>query len=130
MSRLDIYICTKSKCTAKRVQVKLRTADDKAGSYNGPELLAAIRTFVTDEHLEQSVSVHEAMCMSGCPVGPRVDMCVGSRRVMYFQRQKPTGREDLLTWASVASVEEAMLSYVTTEHEAGKQESKTGSDHD
>ena len=105
MSRLDIYICTKSKCTAKRVQVKLRTTDETPGAYNGPELLLAMRAFVANEHLEQVVSVHEATCMSGCPVGPRVDMCVGSQRVMYFQRQKPTGREDLITWASIESIE-------------------------
>jgi hypothetical protein len=84
----------------------------KPGSYNGPEFLSAIRAFVADEHLEPSVSVHEAACMSGCPVGPRVDICVGSQRVMYFQRQKPTGRHDLLTWASVASVEDAIVSYL------------------
>ncbi len=113
MSRLDIYICTKSKCTAKRVQVKLHTADNEAGSYNGPELLSAIRELVSSKHLEQIVSVHEATCMSGCPVGPRVDMCVGSRRVMYFHRQKPTGRDDLITWMSVASVEDAITSYLT-----------------
>jgi predicted metal-binding protein len=106
MSRLDIYICTKSKCTAKRVQVKLRTQDTEAESYNGPGLLSAIRAFVANEHLEQVVSVHEAACMSGCPVGPRVDMGVGSQRVMYFHRQKLTGRADLLTWASVESIEE------------------------
>jgi len=40
---------------------------------------------------------------------------VGSQRVMYFQRQKPTGREDLITWASVASVEEALKSHLTGE---------------
>ena len=106
MSRLDIYICTKSKCTAKRVQVKLRAQDTEAESYNGPGLLSAIRAFVANEHLEREVSVHEVACMSGCPVGPRLDMCVGSQRVMYFQRQKPTGRADLLTWASVESIEE------------------------
>jgi predicted metal-binding protein len=117
MSRLDIYVCTKSKCTAKRVQVKLRTADDEAGSYNGPELLSAIRELVSGRQLEPFVSVHEAMCMSGCPVGPRVDMCVGSRRVMYFHRQKPTGRDDLITWMSVASIEDAMKSYLTDKEE-------------
>ncbi|MSQ47697.1 MAG: hypothetical protein EXR78_04790 [Deltaproteobacteria bacterium] len=106
MNRLDIYIRTKGKCTAKRVQVKFRAADDEADSYNGPELLSAIRALVADKHLEQSVSVHEAMCMSGCPVGPRMDMGAGSQRVMYFQRRKPTGRDDLITWASVDSVEE------------------------
>jgi predicted metal-binding protein len=105
MSRLDIYICTKSKCTAKRVQVKLQTQDTEAGSYNGPELLSAIRELVSSRQLDQVVSVHEAACMSGCPVGPRVDMYVGSQRVMYFQRQKPTGRDDLLVWGSVESIE-------------------------
>ena len=106
MRRLDIYICTKSKCTAKRVQIKLRAQDTEAESYNGPELLSAIRKLVSSRQLDQVVSVHETMCMSGCPVGPRVDMCVGSQRVMYFQRWKPTGREDLITWASVESIEE------------------------
>jgi len=105
MSRLDIYICTKSKCTAKHVQVKLRTTDETPSAYNGPELLSAIRAFVADERLEQVVSVHEATCLSGCPVGPRVDIYVGSQRVMYFQRQKLTGREDLITWASIESIE-------------------------
>ena len=105
MSRLDIYLCTKSKRTARRVQVKLRATDETPGSYNGPGLLSAMRAFVVNEHLEQVVSVHEAACMSGCPVGPRMDMCAGSQRVMYFQRQKPTGRDDLLTWASVESIE-------------------------
>jgi hypothetical protein len=47
MTRLDIYICTKSKCTAKRTRVKLWAADDEAGSYNGPDLLAAIQELVT-----------------------------------------------------------------------------------
>jgi hypothetical protein len=112
MSRLDIYICTKSKCTAKRVQVKLGTTDDEAGSYNGPELLSAVRELVSGRYLEQVVSVHEAACMSGCPVGPRVDMCVGSRRVMYFRRQKPTGRDDLIPWMSVASIEGEMRGYL------------------
>jgi hypothetical protein len=36
---------------------------------------------------------------------------------MYFHRQKPTGRDDLITWMSVASVEEAMRSYLTDEEE-------------
>jgi hypothetical protein len=63
MSRLDIYICTKSKCTAKHAQVKLRTANKMPGAYNGPELLSAIRAFVADEHLEQVVGVHEATCI-------------------------------------------------------------------
>ena len=112
MSKLDIYICTKSKCTAKRVQVKLRAQDSKAGSYNGPGLLSAIRAFVANEYLQQVVSIHEAACMSGCPVGPRVDMYMGSQRVMYFQRQKPTGRDDLLVWGSVESIEEEIARMV------------------
>lgn len=105
MNRLDIYICTKSKCTAKRVRVKVWSADNETSSHNGPELLAAIRDLVTQKQLAKSVEVHEAACMSGCPVGPRVDMVAGPRRVMYFQRKTPTGREDLITWASIDSIE-------------------------
>src|SRR5262245_52878196 len=108
MSRLDIYICTKSKCTAKRAQLKLRTEEAATGSYNGPELLDAIRKLVAQKELGESVEVHEAACMSGCPVGPRVDMIIGSRRIMYFQRKNPTGREDLISWVSVGSVEETI----------------------
>jgi predicted metal-binding protein len=111
MRRLDIYICTKSKCTAKKVQLKLRHADTEAGSYNGPALLDAIRALVIQKNLSDRVEVHEAACMAGCPVGPRVDMIVGSRRVMYFQRKNPTGREDLVSWGCVDSVEEAIDSH-------------------
>jgi hypothetical protein len=108
MHRLDIYICTKSKCTAKKAPLKLRASDAEAGAYNGPALLAAVRQLLEEKRLGDEVAVHEAACMAGCPVGPRLDMVVGSRRVMYFQRKQPTGREDLISWVSVASVEEAI----------------------
>lgn len=112
MTRLDIYICTKSKCTARRVQLKLRAADPEPGAYNGPELLDAIRDLVVQNQLRECVEVHEAMCMSGCPVGPRVDMITGTRRIMYFQRKAPTGREDLISWVSVGSIEEALKAHL------------------
>jgi predicted metal-binding protein len=114
MNRLDIYICTKSKCTARQVQLKLRAADPEPGSYNGPELLDAIRDLVAQDQLHECVEVHEAMCMSGCPVGPRVDMIVGARRVMYFQRKMPTGRSDLVSWISVDSVEGAIDGHLSS----------------
>lgn len=116
MNRLDIYICTKSKCTAKRTQIKLRAADTEAGSYNGPDLLAAIRELVAQKQLDDCVGVHEAMCMSGCPVGPRVDMTRGHWRVMYFQRKTPTGREDLVGWAFVESLESAIDAPLQEQH--------------
>ncbi len=112
MHRLDIYICTKSKCTAKKARLKLRKSDADAGSYNGPALLVAVRQLLEQEKLNEDVAVHEAACMAGCPVGPRLDMVVGSRRIMYFQRKQPTGREDLISWVSVASIEEAIESYL------------------
>jgi predicted metal-binding protein len=112
MNRLDIYICTKSKCTAKKAQLKLRSSDAEAGTYNGPALLAAIRNLIVQKNLETQVKVHETACMAGCPVGPRVDMVLGSRRIMYFQRKNPTGREDLISWGCVGSVEEAIESYL------------------
>lgn len=114
MHRLDIYICTKSKCTAKKATLKLRADEGKAVSYNGPALLAAIRELIVQKNLEELVSVHEAACMSGCPVGPRVDMIVGSRRIMYFQRKTPTGREDLISWVCVDSVEEAIAQQLSS----------------
>jgi predicted metal-binding protein len=106
MSQLDIYICTKSKCTAKRVQVKVQTADAETNSYNGPALLDAIRALVEKKQWQDQVGVHEVACMAGCPVGPRVDMTCAGKRVMYFNRQRPTGRNDLVTWQSVESVEQ------------------------
>ncbi len=112
MNKLDIYICTKSKCTAKRVQVKLWATEAQADSYNGPELLSAIRELVAKKQLDDCVNVHEVMCMSGCPVGPRVDMISGSRRVMYFQRKVPTGRKDLVGWAFIGSIEEEVDTYL------------------
>jgi predicted metal-binding protein len=112
MHRLDIYICTKSKCTAKKATLKLRTDEVEAGSYNGPALLAAIRELVVQKNLGERVAVHEAACMSGCPVGPRVDIMIGSRRVMYFQRKTPTGREDLISWGCIDSVESVIAQHL------------------
>ena len=108
MHRLDIYVCTKSKCTAKRATLKLSPDGTAPETYNGPALLEAIRSLVIRKNLAEQVSVHEAACMSGCPVGPRVDMVVGSHRIMYFQRKTPTGREDLISWVYVDSVESAI----------------------
>jgi predicted metal-binding protein len=108
MSQLDIYICTKSKCTAKRVQVKVSVTDGESGSYNGPALLEAIRGLVEKKHFQEQVRIHEVACMAGCPVGPRVDMICGGKRVMYFNRQRPTGRADLVTWQLIESVEAEM----------------------
>ena len=102
--RLDIYVCTKSKCTAKRVALRI-SAGDRPQDYNGPALLTALTQLVHDKGIGDRVAVHEATCMSGCPVGPRMDLCAGSRRVMYFRRLTPTGRADLVTWTSIDSVE-------------------------
>src|SRR5690242_6582506 len=110
MHRLDIYICTKSKCTAKKVRLKLRTSDTDARSYNGPALLAAVRQLLEQTRRDEEIAVHEAACMAGCPVGPRLDMVIGSCRIMYFQRKNPTGRADLITWACIGSLEGAIAS--------------------
>lgn len=67
-----MYICTKSKCTAKRAQVKLWAADVEVGSYNGPDLVEASSTLVAKKCLAERVAVHAVACLSGCPVGPRV----------------------------------------------------------
>jgi predicted metal-binding protein len=113
MLRFDIYICTKSKCTAKKATLKLRADEVEPSSYNGPALLNAMRELIVQKNLGEQVSVHETACMSGCPVGPRVDMVIGPRRVMYFQRKTPTGREDLISWGCVDSVESEIRNYLT-----------------
>jgi hypothetical protein len=57
MNRLDIYICTKSKCTKKQAQIKLRVANTAAGLYNGPALIEAMRQRVTEKQLDSCVGV-------------------------------------------------------------------------
>lgn len=74
-----------------------------------------MRRLVAEKRLGDRVGVHEAACMSGCPVGPRVDMRSGSRRVMYFQRQNPTGRDDLIGWPFVESLESAIEEHLCQE---------------
>ena len=112
MAQFDIYVCTKSKCTAKRGQVKLRITESEPGSYNGPALLDAVRALVETSCLHEYVVVHEVVCMAGCPVGPRVDMVCEGKRVMYFNRQKPTGRPDLVTWQSIESIEQEIVGHL------------------
>ena len=110
--RLDIYICTKSKCTAKRAAISLQRGEAQR-DYNGPALLAAVTQFVDEKGLADRVAVHEATCMSGCPVGPRMDLCCGSQRFMYFRRLTPTGRPDLVTWTSIESVEQEIETHLS-----------------
>ncbi|HEV8712401.1 MAG TPA: (2Fe-2S) ferredoxin domain-containing protein [Candidatus Binatia bacterium] len=110
--RLDIYVCTRSKCTAKQVTLCVR-AGEARHDYNGPALLAALTQLVRDKAIDDRVTVHEATCMSGCPVGPRMDLCSGSQRVMYFRRLTPTGRDDLVTWTSIESVEREIETHLS-----------------
>ncbi len=110
--RLDIYVCTKSKCTAKQIAVRVRTGETPQ-EYNGPALLVELTRLVHDKGVNDRVEIHEATCMSGCPVGPRMDLCAGSQRVMYFRRLTPTGRADLVTWTSIDSIESEMEVYLT-----------------
>src|SRR5262245_28744876 len=110
--RLDIYICTKSKCTAKRAAISIRVGDIQQ-DYNGPVLLAALIQLVHNKGIGDRVEVHGATCMSGCPMGPRMDLCSGSQRVMYFRRLTPTGRADLVTWTSIENVESEINAHLT-----------------
>lgn len=87
------------------MQVKLHTADAETSTYNGPALLDAVRSLVATQQREDTVRVHETDCQSGCPVGPRMDVVYDKRRVMYFRRKKATGRDDMLSWLSVESLE-------------------------
>jgi predicted metal-binding protein len=111
-TQLDIYVCTKSKCTAKRAAISIRVGEVQQ-DYNGPALLAALTQFMHDKGIGDRVEVHEATCMSGCPVGPRMDLCSGSQRVMYFRRLMPTGRADLVAWTSIESIEREIEVYLT-----------------
>jgi len=110
--RLNVYICTKSKCTAKRAAISIHR-DEVQRDYNGPALLVALTQLVHEKGLDDRVAVHEATCMSGCPVGPRMDLCSGSQRIMYFRRLTPTGRPELVAWTSIESIEREIEACLT-----------------
>ena len=106
MGKLEIHICTKTKCTNRTVEVKVRKADAEPGVYNGLKLLTAVRKLVAERQLREVAEVRDATCMSSCPVGPRLDLMQADRRVRYIKRDKPTGRADFVTWYSIDSIED------------------------
>ena len=106
MEKLAIHICTKTKCTNRTVEVKVRKADAGPGVHNGLKLLTAVRKLVAERQLGEVAEVRAATCMSSCPVGPRLDLMQAARRVRYIQRAKPTGRADFVTWCSIDSIED------------------------
>ena len=112
MGKLEIHICTKTKCTNRTVEVKVRSAEAASGVHTGLTLLAAVRNLVTERRLEGVAEVREAACMSSCPVGPRLDLMQDDMRVRYIKRQRPTGRPDFVTWSSINSIEDELRSWL------------------
>lgn len=112
MEKLEIHICTKTKCTNRTVEVKVHSAEAALGVHTGLTLLAAVRNLVTERQLEGMVEVREATCMSSCPVGPRLDLMQDDTRVRYIKRQRPTGRPDFVTWSSINSLENEIRSWL------------------
>ena len=112
MGKLEIHICTKTKCTNRMVEVKVRSAEAAPGVHTGLTLLAAVRNLVTERQLERGVEVREATYMSSCPVGPRLDLMQDDTRVRYIKRQRPTGRPDFVTWSSINSIEDEIRSWL------------------
>ena len=112
MGKLEIHICTKTKCTNRTVEVKVRSAEVAPSVHTGPTLLAAVRNLVTERRLEGVAEVRKATCMSSCPVGPRLDLMQDDARVRYIKRQRPTGRPDFVTWSSINSIEDEVRSWL------------------
>ena len=112
MGKLEIHICTKTKCTNRTVEVKVRSAEATPSVHTGLTLLAAVRNLVTERQLEGMVEVREATCMSSCPVGPRLDLIQDNTRVRYIKRQRPTGRPDFVTWSSIDSIEDEIRNWL------------------
>lgn len=112
VGKLEIHICTKTKCTNRTVEVKVRSAEAAPGVHTGLTLLAAVRKLVTERQLEGVAEVREATCMSSCPVGPRLDLMQDDTRVRYIKRQRPTGRPDFVTWSSINSIEDEIRSWL------------------
>ena len=105
MEKLEIHICTKTKCTNRTGEVKVRRDDAGLGVYNGLELLTAVRELVAERQLGDVAEVREVTRMSSCPVGPRADLMQDAKRVRYIKRQRPAGRPDFVTWLSIDSIE-------------------------
>ena len=118
MGKLEIHICTKTKCTNRTVEVKVRSAEaasrdaGKTRVHTGLTLLAAVQKLVAERRLEGVTEVREATCMSSCPVGPRLDLMQDNTRVRYIKRQRPTGRPDFVTWNSITSIEDEIRSWL------------------
>ena len=112
MGKLEIHICTKTKCTNRTVEVKVRSAAPASDVHTGLTLLAAVQELVAEQRLEGVTEVREATCMSSCPVGPRLDLIRDGTRVRYIKRQRPTGRPDFVTWNSITSIEDEIRSWL------------------
>ncbi len=112
VGKLEIHICTKTKCTNRTVEVKVRSAETAPGIHTGLTLLAAVQKLVAERQLEGVTEVREATCMSSCPVGPRLDLMQDNTRVRYIKRQRPTGRPDFVTWNSITSIEDEIRSWL------------------
>ena len=112
MGKLEIHICTKTKCTNRTVEVKVRSVEAAPGVHTGRTLLTAVQRLVTAQRLEGGTEVREATCMSSCPVGPRLDLMQDDRRVRYIKRAKPTGRADFVTWGSINSIEDEIRNWL------------------
>ena len=121
MGKLEIHICTKTKCTNRTVEVKVRKADAEPCVYNGLKLLTAVRKLVDERQLREVAEVRDVACMSSCPVGPRLDLMQDDTRVRYIKRQRPTGRPDFVTWFSIDSIEDEIQSWLgENPHPAGE----------
>ncbi len=105
VGKLEIDIRTKTKCTNRTLEVKVRKDAAEPRVYNGLELLTAVRELVAERRLGDVAEVREVTCMLSCPVGQRADLVQDARRVRYLKRERPTGRPDSVTWLSIDSVE-------------------------
>ena len=112
MGKLEIHICTRTKCTNRTVEVKVRSAEAASDVHTGLTLLAAVQKLVAERRLEGVAEVRTAACMSSCPVGPRLDLMQDDMRVRYIKRQRPTGRPDFVTWNSINSIEDEIRSWL------------------
>ena len=117
MGKLEIHICTKTKCTNRTVEVKVRSAEATPRVHTGLTLLAEVQKLVAERRLGGVAEVREATCMSSCPVGPRLDLMQADTRVRYIKRQRPTGRPDFVTWSSIKSFEDEIRSWLGEEIE-------------
>jgi hypothetical protein len=119
---LKLLVCTKTHCAQRVVQLKRYTTDAAARALNGPALLHALQTLMTEKGIPGKVL--ETSCMGGCTIGPRLNV-IGAGgfkdTVRYLHLESEKQKTLCAPWEAVTSLE-ALLEYHVQEEERKRAE--------